>query len=455
MLNTANALVLPPVPHGPDRQGAVRFLTNIVRDPLGAMPASAYDEPMTRLRILGQDIGIICDPDTIHELLVRRPADFPKTRIDDSVFQPAVGNGLLTAKGDDWKWKRSLVAPTFAPSRLANCVADMAAPFADLVADWRQVGGPSAVTISQAMTTATFEVVCRTLFASRNEIGGPALAGAIDDYLRPISWVIGLTTMNLPGWLPYPGSRKLRRARNTMRSIVGGVVEGRRSSGETADDFCGFLMAARDPESGRSLDDEDVIDMLLTLIAAGHETSANGLTWALYCLARQPEIQERLANEARSAMDCGHVRPDRMDTLPLTEAFLKETMRLFPPVPLLARQNRNCETLAGHTFPSGSTLFIPVYAIHRHRRLWDMPHAFRLERFLPGSGPPAKMAYLPFGAGPRICVGGAFAMLEMKVALAQMLVGAKFRISGETQCDPVHRVTLRPRAGLSLTVVPV
>jgi cytochrome P450 len=212
-------------------------------------------------------------------------------------------------------------------------------------------------------------------------------------------------------------------------------------------------MQARDPETDRPLGDEDLVDMLLTLIAAGHETTANGLCWAIWCLAGAPELQASLAQEVEEVVGSRLIEPDLLPRLSLTKAFLMETMRLFPPAPLLARRTVKPETLSGHDLPVGTTLFIPIYAIHRHERLWSDPHRFDLSRFLDGQDRQiARTAYMPFGAGPKICIGASFAMTEMTVALATLLQSVRFRAVEGYVANPIHRITLRPKGGLSVWI---
>ncbi len=458
----ADAFVPASVAPGPDNPSAWRFLSAMARDPLSAIPASAYRERVTSMTIMGKRVGVICDPEIIHEMLVRRVDDFPKSEIDTRVFSPVLGAGLLTAQGADWRWKRRLAAPYFAPAHLDRCVPDMVRPFESLAERWSRSAEGGCVEVSAQMTQATFDVISATLFTDQQEIDFKVLSGAIDDYLTPISWVIGLASLKLPPWLPHPGRRQLRRAGRAMRASVGDLIAVRRRCGVRAKDICGDLMAARDPETDRVLSDEDLVDMLLTLIAAGHETSANALTWALYCLALSVDLQEELAAEVKSvAGRCGIEGRD-IDGLVKIEAFLKEVMRLFPPAPLMARQTRSREVLGGIEFDRGAMLFIPLYALHRNERLWDHPQQFRIARFLRGNGHStsegngiSRTAYMPFGAGPRVCLGAAFAMREMKVGIAALVRRVRFAVSDETVVDPVQRVTLRPRNGLKLKIMPV
>jgi cytochrome P450 len=447
----------PKVPVGPDKPSLLRYLRTVVDNPVAGIPAAAYREPIA-LRVLPvATMAFVTGPDLVEEILVGRAADFPKSRVDDRLLRPAVGDSLLTAEGEDWRWKRRLIAPYFSPAALARSVPDMIAPFCILAADWRSRGPGEPIDVAPAMTSATFQVIGRTLFSpgdaadAGDEVDFAVLSAALDAYLEPSSWVIGLASLNVPAWVPHPGRGRMIRARDRMRSVVGALVSARRRSGVAADDICGDLMRARDPETGRTLSDRDMVDTLLTLIAAGHETSAKALTWALFCLAQQPELQADLAAEVARVVGGRPVEAADLPALTTIEAFLRETMRLFPPVPLVTRRTTRPETLAGHTLKPGTIVFIPIYAIHRHQGLWPDPDRFDHTRFAADNARKIpRTVYMPFGAGPRVCVGATFAMMEMVAALATLLQHVRFATVERTRCEPVHRITLRPKGGMVL-----
>ena len=453
---TGSVFVPPAIAPHSGAKGVIGFMRAAVRDPVSTIPGAAYRDPVTVRTLGGTPIAFICDPDLIEEVLVKRVADFPKSLIDERIFRPAFGESLLAAHGEDWRWKRRLAAPHFSPAALGRHVPSMIAPFEALASAWRARNETSPVDVHGAMTDATLEVINRTLFTSREELDAEQLSSAIADYLGPISWTIGLASLKAPAWLPHPGKGRIRRGRKRMREVVGSLVAARRTSPSPHEDICADLMATRDPETDRPLSDRDLVDMLLTLVAAGHETSANALTWALYCLASQPDVQEELRAEV--AQVSGGETPDgkHIPGLVKVEAFLKETMRLFPPAPLMGRRTAKTETISGHTFPPGSTLFVPVYAIQRHALLWETPERFDMTRFLGGNAKKIRRtAYMPFGAGPRICVGGTFAMMEMVAGLAVLLRHLRFKTVETTRCEPIQRVTLRPKNALELAIEPV
>jgi cytochrome P450 len=443
----------PAVEPDPNADGFVGLVRAMVNNPVSAFPAEVYAELMTINSRTGKQFVFICDPAIIEEILIKRSQDFPKSLVDERVLRPAFGDSLLTAHGESWRWKRRLAAPYFAPAALAKLVPDMVRPFEKLTEQLTRRNDPRPVEISGAMTRATLEVITSTLFTSSDELDMDAVSEAIADYLTPISWTISLASFGLPAWLPHPGRAKLLRGRDRMRKLVGDLISRRRQSASEYQDICSDLMQAHDPVTKEELSDTDLVDMLLTLVAAGHETSANALTWTMYCLAMQPNHQSELRDEVETVAGDDPITATHLPQLVKTEAFLKEAMRLFPPVPLIARQSTKSELFAGHRISAGTTLFIPIYAVHRHERLLDAPKLFAPSRF---AGKKAKQilrtAYMPFGAGPRICIGATFAMMEMVAGLATILRLLNFEPTSSTVCDPISRVTLRPRDGMVLEV---
>ena len=429
-----------------------RFIRAMISNPVSAMPADAYREPVTTLSIAGERIAFISDPAILEEILIRRYADFPKTHVDERLLKPALGDGLITAHGEAWRWKRRLAAPYFSPSALANYLPGMVAPFEALSRTWRQE--PGLVDISSGMARATAEVINDILLGDSNALDLGELLQAMADYLTPISWVVGMAMLKMPRWAPHPHKRKIGKARDKLRKLAGDLVKSRHL--DPRDDFCARLMAASDPETGNKLTDRDMVDMLLTLVAAGHETSANTLAWACLCLASQQEMQNRLRKEVREVVGERAIDAQDLPKLRLIEAFLQETMRLFPAVPIIARQNIKPESIGGERFAPGSILFIPPYVIHRHHLLWDRPERFDIERFMGAEAKKiGRTVYMPFGAGPRICLGGAFAMMEMVAAVATLLRHLQFETPERFECEPIHRITLRPRHDLKLIVQPL
>ncbi|MEL6232998.1 MAG: cytochrome P450 [Pseudomonadota bacterium] len=442
----------PKMPRGPAEAGHLDYIRILLENPVAAISSKAYRDPVVIAKSYRRTYATVCDPQILEEILVKRAAAFPKTSAELRVLGSAFGDGLLTAREATWRQKRKMAAPSFSPAAIAKLVPSMTAPFTEIARIWAAEahrGGDSAPDVSSAMRGATLDVIGRLLFADPAEIDMEAIAEGVDDYLAPIGWISSYIFAGLPDWMPYPGCRKRRRAKEAMRREVLRLVQRRRRAGPNGQDMLGRLLSVRG-ENGERFEDEDLVDMVLTLVATGHETSAHTLTFALYCLAAQPALQEALAAEVCQTAGTGPIDAVPVKSLPRVEAFIKETLRLFPVVPMLARRTTQPERLGGHALPSGTSVLIPIYAIHRHERLWDRPDQFDITRFLDGATHP-RTQFMPFGAGPRVCVGASFAMTEMVLGLAEILRSLQIA-PGAQPCDPIHRVTLRPQKHLHLRV---
>lgn len=467
----ASAAFSPPkITPAPDDAAFLTALRTLIANPIASIPARAYRATSLFDGRMGGRVAYLTDPEMIEDVLVRRASEFPKSRIDDRVLRPAFGDSLLTADGASWRWKRRLAAPAFAPAALRRLTPAMAEPFIRQAAAWEKAAAttPAApVLVSDAMTAGTLAVIQATLFSRPGELDAAALSDDIDAFVSQSSWVAATALLGLPSWTPHPGKGRMTAARRRLRGAVGAMIAARRAgAGPCKTDLTADLMAATDPETGAPLADDDLVDMLLTLVAAGHETSANALAWTLYCLAGDTAAQERAAAEAAAAF--GVLTPEDgaaaaeslaagLARAPFLEACVKEAMRLFPPAPAMARRARKTVTLRGRdgaeaVLRSGRTVVIPIYALHRHEALWSRPDAFDPHRFLERD--PPRTVYMPFGAGPRICVGAKFAMMEMTLALGALLPRLRFAHGPETECAPLHRITLRPRNGMLLRVAP-
>ena len=441
----------------PDDASFWKVARTTLSNPYQAVPASAYEKPAL-LSKRGAHLSIyLGDPDLVGEVLIRQAKSFPKSKIDYRVFGPSLGQGLLSADGEDWRWKRRLAAPTFTPAALAKLARDMAEPFEAVAENWRR-GGAQEDEVDHAMVGGALAVIERILFSKggAGELNGPLIANGIDELLKPMNWVILSVLLKFPDWAPFPGKLRQIRASRRIRAEVARVVQIRRAAIRSGDsvpqDLATALLKARDPETDRPLSDQDMVDMMLTLVAAGHETSAHSLSWALYCLAHQPDLQNRLAEEALALGD-QPLDADAMDRLPKIEAAMKETLRLFPVAPMMGRVAAENVRLGEHDVPAGAFVVIPIHALHRHRLHWDRPDVFDGDRFLENPEPPRTL-YMPFGGGPRICIGARLAMMEMTLDLAALLRKLRFAPCERTECDPLHVITLRPRNRLWLKIAP-
>ena len=439
------ARVSPP----PRPLGTLAFARTFLRNPLEAIPRTAYEEdigPMSGLRA-----GVwISAPALIKTVLLDERDKFGK-RVQVRLFKPLLGRGILSSEGAEWKWQRQAAAPMFRPAELHSFVPTFVQAADDMLRRW-PAGGVQP--IDEEMSRVTFAVISETLLPAADESTRARFQRSVQAMQHHGGWDILFAYLGLPVWMPRPGGLEKLRAMKWMRETVRALVRPRRAhAGPAPDDLVQRLMAARDPESGRSMDDAQVADNVLTFYLAGHETTAKALTWTLYLLARFPQwaamLREEIDRETRGAP----VAAEHVERLVRVQQVIKESMRLYPPVPVMSRQALVDTTLAGHRLRAGSTVLIPIYAIHRHARRWERPDEFDPTRFAPGAeGAIPRYQYMPFGAGPRICIGLSFAMIEATAILATILQKVRVRLGDDREPELTAGVTLIPRHGLRLEV---
>ena len=436
--------------------GRLAFMATFVRNPLQVVPQAAYQEDFVATGSAGTQRVWITAPALVKAVLLDQRERFQKlTQI--RLLSPVLGKGILTSEGPDWKWQRQASAPMFRQQDLAGFVPAFVRATEDLLAKWRATPQGSAQRVDLDMTQATFDVISATLLPSGDDRVAPAVKNSVGVFQRSTGWGQLYAAMKAPRWLPRPGMVAGRRAVISLRAAVATMIrerrEARKNGGAEPDDLMHRLMAARDPETGQSMDDEQLIDNLLTFYLAGHETTAKALTWTLYLLARSPEWTAILEQEIARVTGGNAVTSEHVDRLGLVQQVLKESMRLFPPVPMMSRQAVADTRLDGHDVKAGASVLMPVYAIHRHARRWEEPDVFDPERFAPGcEAKIPRHQYMPFGAGPRICIGMAFAMMEATAMLATMLQHARFAPVEGHEPVPIARVTLVPGGGMPLKV---
>jgi cytochrome P450 len=432
------------------------FLARFVRNPLRSLPRAVYHEPVVTYGIKRPLVAWVTDPALIERILLKDAEHFPKTRMDRRVLKPILGEGLLTAEGDSWRWQRKLASPLFRHTELLSYVPIMVDAAEERIERWKRLGPKFVTNVEEDMTETTFSVIARTILAGINEAEGDAIKRAGRSYLDPITWEVAASLLLLPENMWHPGKRRMRRAAAQSRAIVQGLLNQRRSAGTGGDDLVARMLAARDPDTGEPMSDEKIVDNLTTFLLAGHETTAKALTWTLYILARAPEWQERVREEVRAAIKTDRIGPGTIARLPVTSRVLKEAMRLYPPVPVITRVTADDTNIGGKHLPKPTLIVIPMFAVHRHRLLWADPDRFDPDRFLPeNEAKYPRTQFMPFGYGQRVCIGSSFAIIEATAILATLLRSVRFEWDGRHAPEPVSRVTLRPKGGMPLIVRPL
>jgi len=456
-MNIAAPRLVPPRIQPPaQRLGGLAFLAAFVRNPLEVFPRDAYEQdlwinPMGRTQRLS-----VTSPELVKAVLLDEREKFQKLS-QIRLLSPLLGKGILTSEGADWKWQRQASAPMFRAQELHGFVPAFVRATETLIAKWRAAPAGAVQQVDRDMTRATFDVISATLLPSADHTVGQAVEHATALFQSAGGWGQLFAMAGAPSWLPRPGMVSGMRATMMLRSAVAAMLRERRQAeartGSSPDDLMHRLMRASDPESGQSMNDEQLIDNLLTFYLAGHETTARALAWTLYLVARSPEWAAAMAEEVDRVTGGEPVGSAHIERLVLVQQVLKESMRLYPPVPLLSRQCVAPVRLGGVDILPGATVAVPIYAVHRHARRWEDPDAFDPARFAPErEAKIPRYQYLPFGAGPRICIGMAFSMLEATAMLATLLQRARFSPVEGRDPYPLARVTLQTGGGLPLKV---
>jgi cytochrome P450 len=431
-----------------------RLILRMIRNPVECWSEDFYREKLVVYRWLGIESAFVMDPPLIQSVLLDDAESYSKQPLNDDVFGEAIGGGLLNAEGEAWRWQRRLTAPLFRVEDVLAYVPAFAEACGPVLERWRETPPGTGQAIDRDMTRATLQALQDSVLgASLGEEDRRNIEQAGAAFLGYSVWKIALTSVGLPPWIPHPGSRVMTRAGRTMRDIAMRVLVNARKSAERRDDLLGRLVTARDPATGEAMPDALIVDNVVTFLMAGHETTSQALTWALYLLALFPDWQEAVRQEVLSIAGARALGREDIGNLPLLDAVFQEAMRLYPPAPVLMRRTIRPVTLGGVTLGAGATINIPVYIVHRHRSLWPDPLKFDPSRFTVEATPNRyRCAYMPFGAGPRTCVGGSFAMIEGKTMLATLLQHARFALPEGERPTPFARVTLSPKYGLKLNV---
>lgn len=423
------------------------------RNVLEIIPAIAYTQPIVSGR-MGARWHMVQDPGALRRIFLDNADNYPKSEVMLRMLRPAVGNSLFTSEGPAWRWQRRSVAPVFAQRNVVALAPVMTAT-AERAAERLTEAGAEAEMVGE-MLTATFDVICEVALSGREHFDSAVYAEAILRYFETAGKASILDFLRVPHWIPRPGELLGLGAVRTMHDMVAKAIDARRKQGTgKADDLLDFMLKAKDNETGRTMTAQDVLHNMQFFIVAGHETTALALAWALQLLALSPEIQEEAYAEASIALGSEPAGAQHLEAMPLVRQILEESMRLYPPVGMLAREVRAADTLAGRSIAANDVVFLPLYALHRHELLWEQPNAFNPHRFAPEQAKERdRYTYLPFGAGPRVCVGANFAMMQAQIILATLLARFRFAPGPSPLPTPTMSMTVRPDTGVRLRVSP-
>ena len=451
----------------PDQPGPLPVRAPLVTQPLGLFGSLAaarrnvltiLPEIATRQPIVSGKMGVrwhmLMDPDAIRRVLLEKVESYPKSDVTKTLLRPAIGESLFIAEGAHWRWQRRAAAPVFSHRNVAALAPVMSAA-AEAASRRIAAAHGKPLDLYDQMVRATFEVISDVTFSGGEGFDRGGVHRAIDAYIAAAGRVSLPDLLGMPEWVPRPGRLKSGPALRKMKSVADEAIERRKRQGASeVPDLLDLLMQAEDGETGRQMNRDELRDNLLTFIVAGHETTALTLGWGLYLCAFDEAAQEAARAEARAVLGERAATAEDVARLPFTRQIVEETLRLYPAAGIISRTAQEDDTLCGREVRRGDTVMVPIYALHRNHLLWEAPDSFRPGRFADRKAIP-RYAYLPFGDGPRICIGASFAMQEAVIILATLLARYRFRAVPGREPEPVMIITLRPEGGVWLTAEPV
>jgi len=453
MPDADDAAPVPARPARPDRlMPQLRFMRALRANFVSVWPEDAYARPVTHVRLGLRHMYTANAPDLVKHVLLDNAANYHKSPIIRRLLEPALGQGLVTSEGAVWKRHRQLVAPIFAQRRIAALVPAMVEETLDTTEQWRAQPG-QAFDLTAALSRITLDIITRTMFGAESRAETTTLAADADTYQKMLRPSL-LDFLAVPDWVPRPGGRGARMLGRKLTETINRVVAQRRAlGGDARDDLLALLVQAVDRQD---LSDREIRDEIATIFTAGHETTALALGWVFYLLDLHPRIERRVAEEVRDVLGGRTPTAEDVERLTLTRMVLEEALRLYPPAHSMTRIALGPDRLGDVPVPKGAVVIISTWLTHRNPTLWPDPDRFVPDRFDPRrAGPPrSRYSYLPFGAGPRVCVGAAFAMQESLVVLATILQRWRVRMAPGHPIEPVALITLRPRFGLRAIAEP-
>ena len=440
-----DARFVPPMPPLPLRAPSGFALLKALRtNSLGLWPAEAYEADVFVSHFLGRKMFLVNAPEAIRHVLMEGEGDYGRSPMRERILRPATGQGLLLSANDEWKVQRRTAAPAFTP-RAAPILAPHFAAIAKEGIDLLATAPGLPVDIFETIRQWSIEMTGRSMFSIEMRDHRIEMNRLIATYVPRLAQPYFLDVV-LPVSIRSPHDFMRRRFNKAWMDLLGEMVDERMRApaGDTATDLFDLLRAARDPETNEGFTAQQLRDQIATMVVAGHETSTVAMFWAIYLLASDAATQATVAAEVADLDLSPAAITETLPHLVHTRAVLSEAMRLYPPAFMIVRQATRDMEWEGTAIPNGSTVLVAPWVLHRSRKYWTNPEAFDPSRFLPGAPPPPRTAYLPFGIGPRICIGAQMATTMMTVTVASLVKAFRINREGTEPVLPVCVATSRP-----------
>jgi cytochrome P450 len=403
-------------------------------------------------RILWRRMFILNEPGAIRYVLLDNAANYTKSEVGRRLLEPGLGRGLLTSEGETWRRHRRIMAPSFDPRSVTGYAPIMTEVTQTLLEKWDALPDGSETDAAAAMMHLTLHIISKAMFSSDSDEIVDAVEGGVNQYQTLVRPSL-LDLLHFPQWFarllaPLPTDGLFDEFDRKVDLLL--TERGRAPDAEPKD-LLARLVAARDSETGGGMTAKEVRDQVVTIFMAGHETTSLALSWSWYLLSQHPAVEEKLHRELADVLGGRTPKNDDIASLRYTRMVIEESMRLYPPAHTTGRQPIKPDEILGHRIPAGAEVLIMPWLIHRKPQLWEDPERFDPERFAPErAAERPRFAYIPFGAGPRICIGAAFAMTEAILILATIAQRYRLRLKPGHPVEPQGLITLRPRYGMQM-----
>ena len=452
----SSGFVAPHPPRFRRRLSPLKALSVARNNLIAVWPDEAFAGRFLKQRFLFRWLFVANSPDTVRHVLVTRADNYGKSEQMRRALRPLVGDGMFISNGETWRRQRRMAVPAFHHTKVRTFAPTMVTAAREMCDRWAAVAPGDEIEVTEEMTRVTAEVVCRTMFS--DDLGAERASAVFQGfagYQATLSQVDFGELLGLPRWLPRLSGRKAAREATMIHRVIEEIVDDRRASGADKGDLLSLLLSARDEETGEGMTSEQIRDEVAVIFLAGHETTASALGWALYLLSQDPAVEARLQAEVDAVLGGREPGYDDVAELVYTRCVFDEALRLYPPVAVFSREAVADDEIQGHRIPAGSMVLVVPWLLHRHKALWRDPDVFKPERFLPDQEKNRpKFAYVPFGGGPRTCLGASFAMMEAVILLAMIVQRYRLRPRVGHPVEPLCRLTLRPAQGLPMTIAP-
>jgi len=431
VIDTTTEVPVLAAPTRPEGRMSLRQFLRVVRENILATYAPEdFDKDFIARRLLWRRTFVVNEPNGVRHVLLDNAQNYKKSELSRRILEPGLGRGLITTDGELWRRHRRIMAPAFDPRSVAGYAPVMTEVTEEMLAQWDALPERSEVDVAVAMMHTTLHIISRAMFSSDSDEIVDVVERGVSEYQTTVRPNL-LDLLHFPEWLTELISPRMADGiLNEFDASVDRLLTERgRAPDAEPKDLLARLIAARDTETGGGMTAQEVRDQVVTIFMAGHETTAQALAWTWYLLSQHPAAEAKLHEELASVLEGRTPRHDDVANLPYARMVLEEAMRLYPPAHTLGRQPIAADEVSGHRIPAGSTVLIVPWMLHRKPSLWERPDRFEPERFSPErAAARPRFTYLPFGAGPRICIGAAFAMEEGILILATIAQRYRLRL---------------------------